>query len=215
MAQTDLVGKRALVLGAESGAGQAISIALAERGADVAVVAAKDDALSALAAKRLGQRISALGRHSQAIAIDASLITAFQVTTRQIVKRFGGLDIAVINMDEAPKTDLSKLNEARWSHLVSTNLSAVLFAVRAAAQEMGRRDGGVIIASAKIVGNGPDAILRATALELVNNLADGYQQQAIRIGCITYSGDDISLQVVETALALATQRMDPSQATHL
>ena len=64
MAQTELVGKRALVLGAESGAGQAISIALAEGGADVAVVAAKDDALSALAAKRLGQRISALGQRS-------------------------------------------------------------------------------------------------------------------------------------------------------
>lgn len=215
MAHADLVGKRALVLGAESGAGQAISIALAEGGADVAVVAAKDDALSALAAKRLGQRISALGRQSQAIAIDASLITAFQVTTRQIVKRFGGLDIAVINVDEDPKTDLSKLNEARWSHLVSTNLSAVLFAVRAAAQEMGRQDGGVIIASAKIDGNGPDAILRATALELINNLSDGYRQQAIRIGCITYSGDDISLEVVETALALAPQRMDPGQAIHL
>ena len=215
MAQTDLVGKRALVLGAESGAGQAISIALAEEGADVAVVAAKNDALSALAAKRLGQRISALGRHSQAIAIDASLITAFQVTTRQIVKNFGGLDIAVINIEEAPKADLSKLNEAHWSHLVGTNLSAILFAVRTTAQEMGRRDGGIIIAAAKIDGNGPDAILRATALQLVNNLSPGYRHQAIRIGCLTYSGDGLSLDVVETALALATQRMDPSQTIHL
>ena len=215
MAQTDLVSKRALVLGAESGTGQAISIALAEGGADVAVVASKDDALSALAAKRLGQRISALGRHSQAIAIDASLITAFQVTTRQIVKHFGGLDVAVINVEEAPKADLSKLNEAHWSHLVSTNLSAVLFAVRAVAQEMGRRDGGIVIAAAKIDGNGPDAILRATALELVNNLSGGYRHQAVRIGCITYSGDDLSLEVVETVLALATQRMDPSRAIHL
>lgn len=202
MPPLDLSGKRALVLGVETAAGRALALALAEAGADVAAVAARDDTESALAAKRLSAQIARLGRRSQAQAIDAALATAVQVTTRQVAKGFGGLDILVACPDYPQAGPTERLSEPEWARLVGLNLSALLFACRAAARELGRQGGGAVVIVTAAGKGAAYGALKAAAVELAVGLAQEYQGQSIRLNAIVYEGGEPPPALSEKALML-------------
>jgi len=96
VAQGELSGKRVLILGAETEVGRAIASALAEAGADLALVAATSDAEAAFAVQRLARRLAAPGRRALAQAIDATNEMAVRVMVRQVSKELGGLDAIVL-----------------------------------------------------------------------------------------------------------------------
>lgn len=123
MAEAQLGGTRALVLGAETAAGQLLAAALAAAGARTAIVAAGTDAAVAFEVQRLSRR---LGAASQ--AIDATNEMAVRVMTRQVSKGLGGLDMLVFCADLGNETQ-----------------SALALAARFAAREMARSGGGVIL----------------------------------------------------------------------
>ncbi len=206
MAATQLTAKRALVLGVEAPAGRAMALALGQAGADVAAVAARDDAESALAAKRVSGQILRLGRHSPAQAIDAALASAIQMMTRQMAKELGGLDILVICVDQPQMGPSERLSEADWGKLVGLNLSALFFACRSAAREMARQGGGVILALVPQAGQGAAyAALKAASLELVGSLAQEFQGQGIRLNALAFPGPDLPSQGMAKALELLGQ----------
>ncbi len=95
----DLTGKRVLVLGAETEVGRAVTAAVAEAGADVALVAATSDAEAAFAVQRLARRLSTGERRVISQAIDATNETAVRVMMRQVSKAVGGLDGVVLCLD--------------------------------------------------------------------------------------------------------------------
>lgn len=202
MPSLNLSGKRALVLGVETAAGRALALALAEAGADVAAVAARDDAESAFAAKRLSAQIARKGRRSQAQAIDAALATAVQVMTRQVTKEFGGLDILVACPDYPQAGPTERLSEPEWAKLVGLNLSAVFFACRSAAREMARQGEGAIVIVAAAGDGAAYNALKAAALELALGLAREYQGQGIRLNAIVYGGGGPPPELSEKALTL-------------
>ncbi len=125
--ETDLSGKRVLLLGAETDVGRAIAAALAEAGADLALVAATSDAESAFAVQRLARRLAAPGRRARAQAIDATNEAALRVMTRQVSKELGGLDALVVCADVGEKTAA---------------------ACRFAAREIARHGGGAVVIAA-------------------------------------------------------------------
>ncbi len=129
MANADLSGKRAIVLGAETAAGRAMALALAEAGAHIAAVAASTDAEASLAAKRVARRLAGLGRRSMAQAIDASNDMAVRVMTRQVAKELGGLDLLFFCISPGERT-----------------AAAFALACRYGAREMARGGGGCIVA---------------------------------------------------------------------
>src|SRR3990170_4524551 len=114
---------RALVLGAETPAGRALAVALAESGAQLALVASTADAETAFSVQRLARRLGALSQ-----AIDATNEMAVRVMTRQVSKALGGLDTLFFCADLGPKTEAS-----------------LALACRFAASEMARTGGGVIV----------------------------------------------------------------------
>ncbi len=125
MAEAQLGGVRALVLGAETAAGQLLAAALAAAGARATIVAAKPDAAVAFEVQRLSRRVGAASQ-----AIDATNEMALRVMTRQVSKRLGGLDLLVFCADLG--------NETR---------SALALAARFAAREMARAgDGAILVA---------------------------------------------------------------------
>ncbi len=123
MAEAQLGGVRALVLGAETAAGQLLAAALAAAGARTTIVAAKPDAAVAFEVQRLSRRVGAASQ-----AIDATNEMALRVMTRQVSKRLGGLDLLVFCADLGNETQ-----------------SALALAARFAAREMARTGGGSIL----------------------------------------------------------------------
>ncbi|GAA4419619.1 SDR family oxidoreductase [Actinokineospora soli] len=93
-----LAGKVALVTGGSRGIGAAIAVALAERGADVAVTY-KQDALAVVEA------VKATGRRVLVLRADADDPASAEPAVREVVEHFGALDVLVNNAGVAGDLD--------------------------------------------------------------------------------------------------------------
>ncbi|HEX4091463.1 MAG TPA: SDR family NAD(P)-dependent oxidoreductase [Trebonia sp.] len=135
-----LTGKTALVTGASSGIGRSTAVALAEAGANVALVARRAERLQDLAAK-----LEAAGRQALARATD---VTDEQDATRAVedtVARFGGLDILVnaAGMTQTGKVENGDLDD--WRSVLELNFWASLYTARAAIPALKASGGGDIV----------------------------------------------------------------------
>ena len=89
----ELEGRVALVTGGGRGIGRAISLTLAEGGADVAVVYRRDEEAAAATVKE----IAALGRRATAYAADVGSVDDVEAMVAAVVADFGYVDILVNN----------------------------------------------------------------------------------------------------------------------
>lgn len=134
----DLSGRVAVVTGANTGIGQAIAIALAQAGADVALVGrtpAEDTATA----------IRDLGRRALIVSADLSSIEPVQRIVDETVAGLGGLDILVNNAGIIRRADAVDFTEADWDAVVDTNLKSVFFLCQAAGRHMIAKGRGRII----------------------------------------------------------------------
>ena len=203
----DLTGKAALVTGANTGIGQAIAIALAQAGADVAV-AGRSEPTETLAA------LKAIGRKVVNIAADLSSIQPVQRVTDEAVDGLGRLDILVNNAGIIRRDDLLDFTEADWDAVIDTNLKSLFFLSQAAARHMAARaadgdqsrgkivniasllsfQGGIRVPSYAAAKSGVAGVTRAMANELA---ARGIQVNAIAPGYIA-TNNTAALQGDET-----------------
>ncbi|MEX2160961.1 MAG: 2-dehydro-3-deoxy-D-gluconate 5-dehydrogenase KduD [Anaerolineales bacterium] len=138
--QFRLDGRVALVTGAAGGLGQAMALALAEAGANIA-------ALDRIACEETEKRVLALGRRYTCSICD--LLTANVETLREVVAKIvgdlGSLNILVNNagiIRRAPALDFS---EADWDDVLQINLKAAFFLSQAAGRHMQANSKGKII----------------------------------------------------------------------
>ena len=134
----DLSGRVAVVTGANTGIGQAIAIAIAQAGADVALVGrtpAEDTAAA----------IRDLGRRALIVSADLSSIEPVQRIVDETVSGLGGLDILVNNAGIIRRADAVDFTEADWDAVVDTNLKSVFFLCQAAGRHMIEKGRGRII----------------------------------------------------------------------
>ena len=134
----DLSGKVAVVSGANTGIGQAIAVALAAAGADVACVGRtpSDETVA---------QIVALGRRAINIAADLSTIEPVGRIVDEAVDKLGGLAILVNNAGIIRRADAVDFTEEDWDAVVDTNLKSVFFLCQAAGRHMIANGGGKII----------------------------------------------------------------------
>ena len=136
-----LLGRRALVIGAETTTGTAIARALGEAGADVALAVLRPDE-GVLIARRLQRELRDRGRQAMTYAMDVTLGRNVQVTTRQVSKELGGLDLVVSAPDEAFLASLAQTSDAQLAHSMTLNGYAHAFAARSAFDEFRRQGEG-------------------------------------------------------------------------
>src|SRR5579883_490916 len=144
-AATPLAGRRALVLGAGTAAGRAAALALAQAGADVAVAAGSLDGDEVMAVRRVRRAIEAAGRRSAEYAFDLTLGQNVRVSTRQVAKEMGGLDLLVYAADAELRRPAEKTSDSEWTRVLNVNLSGAFYACRAALGEMHERGGRIVL----------------------------------------------------------------------
>ena len=130
-----LDGRTALVTGAAQGLGQAMAIALAEAGADVAGADVGD-----LDETRAG--VEAAGRKFAAIAENLRGTAAAGRVVERAASALGRLDILVNNAGIIRRADAIDFTEADWDDVIDINLKSVFFLAQAAARRFLAQGGG-------------------------------------------------------------------------
>jgi len=134
----DLTGRVALVTGANTGIGQGLALALAEAGADVALVGRTP-------ATETAEMARAAGRRAALIGADLSTVAPVREAVEQTLSGLGGLDILVNNAGIIRRADALEFSEEDWDAVIDTNLKSVFFLCQAAARHMVTKGKGKII----------------------------------------------------------------------
>jgi NAD(P)-dependent dehydrogenase (short-subunit alcohol dehydrogenase family) len=112
-----LQGRVALVTGAARGLGRAISLALANAGADVAVGLREANADAGVAAE-----IRKLGKKALPLQMDVSKMDQICRAVDDTVKEFGRIDILVNNAGIAPENPAENVCEGDFDATLAVNL---------------------------------------------------------------------------------------------
>jgi NAD(P)-dependent dehydrogenase (short-subunit alcohol dehydrogenase family) len=136
----DLTGQVALVTGAARGLGQAISLALAHAGADVALGLRDVNAHGGLA-----DEIEAMGRRALSLQMNVRHLDQIFQAVDDTVRHFGRLDILVNNAGLAPENLAENVREEDFDLTLAVNLKGTFFASQAAGRVMIRQKSGRII----------------------------------------------------------------------
>jgi 2-deoxy-D-gluconate 3-dehydrogenase len=124
-----LVGRTALVTGANTGIGQGIAVALAGAGADiVAVGRSSPDETAGM--------VRAAGRRFHSIEADLSSASHSGEIIQQAVEHFGAVDILVNNAGIIRRNDALEFSESDWDAVMNVNLKTAFFLCQAAARNM-------------------------------------------------------------------------------
>ena len=134
----DLTGKVALVTGANTGIGQAIALALARAGADVALAGRSR-------AEETAEQVRGLGRRVALIDADLSSVAPVQGVIDQCLAELGGLDILINNAGTIRRAEAVDYREADWDAVVDTNLKSLFFLSQAAGRQMIGQGRGKIV----------------------------------------------------------------------
>jgi NAD(P)-dependent dehydrogenase (short-subunit alcohol dehydrogenase family) len=140
MPRFDLTGQRALVTGAARGLGRAISLALANAGADVAL-----GLRDASTAADVAAEIERMGRRALRLQMDMTRMDQISRAVDDAVAHFGRLDILVNNAGVAPENPAEKVREEDFNLTLAVNLKGTFFACQAAGRVMIRQNGGRIV----------------------------------------------------------------------
>ncbi len=189
-----LRGQPALVTGASSGIGRAVSLALARAGADVVVNYAHDEE----GANAAVADIEACGRRAIAVRADVADESEVEAMFARAIEAFGTLHIVVCNAGLQKDAPFHEMTIDQWNTVIGINLTGQFLCARAAVREFTRRgiDAGVSRAAGKIIhmssvhevipwaGHANYAASKGGVSMLMKTLAQEVAPQRIRVNAI-------------------------------
>jgi NAD(P)-dependent dehydrogenase (short-subunit alcohol dehydrogenase family) len=133
-----LEGKVAVVMGGTSGIGNALSLGLAQAGADVIACSRRADAVEATAA-----RVEAAGRRTLRVTADVLDRDSILRARDAVLAAFGRIDILINCAGSIRRKPTLEVAEEEWDAILETNLTGTLracqiFAPTMIAQKWGR-----------------------------------------------------------------------------
>jgi 2-dehydro-3-deoxy-D-gluconate 5-dehydrogenase len=140
----DITGKTAIVTGGSRGLGAAMSIGLAEAGADVVLVDRSD-------CMETAKKVESCGRKALKITADLSEMKAVQEVVGKTIETFGKVDILVNNAGIIRRTPAIDFSEKDWDEVMAINSKTVFFLSQAAARDMMKRKKGKIVNVASLL----------------------------------------------------------------
>jgi len=141
-----LKDKVAVVTGASQGIGRDTALALAEAGAKVAAAARNEEKLAALVSE-----IRAAGGEAFALKMDVADADLVKAGFKQVVDKFGRLDILVNNAAVTRDGLAMRMKKDDWDTVLETNLTGAHLCIQQALATMMRARAGRIINISSVV----------------------------------------------------------------
>jgi len=182
---TRLAGKSAVITGGGTGIGQAIALAFAREGAQVAVAGRRKE--------KLDETLHLLQQAGcSALALECDVTKA--ADTQRVVKSaegaFGKVNVLVNNAGALSVSTVENITEEDWDRVMATNVKGPFLMSRAALPAMRRAGGGSIINVGSVLGivairdraaycaskGGVSMLTKAMALD--------HAQDNIRVNCV-------------------------------
>jgi NAD(P)-dependent dehydrogenase (short-subunit alcohol dehydrogenase family) len=187
-----LKDKVVLITGAGKGAGRALALEFAERGA---IVAAND--ISPVNVNQVVTEIIARGGQAQAYIEDVAKKVGVQYLVNSVEEDFGGIDILVNHAAVEPHTPLLEMDEWDWHRTLDVNLTGAFLMMQSAARVM--KGKGEILNIVTESGSGSAYRSSMAGLTVLSAVAEAeLSPHGIRVLTIENSADVV--QVVMSSL---------------
>ncbi|GAA3583574.1 SDR family oxidoreductase [Amycolatopsis ultiminotia] len=203
----DLTGKRAVVTGGSRGIGLAVAEVLAAEGADLALVARGESALSAAADRLAGQRTKVLP-----VVADTTDDASVAAMAERVTAELGGVDILVNCAAEAAtgaRTPLAELRDEDLRRQVETKVLGYLRCARAFAPGMRARGWGRIVnvsgLNARTASSTFGSIRNVAVAAMTKNLADELGPSGITV-TVVHPGFTVTEPVTAMLASRAAER---------
>ncbi|HET8930034.1 MAG TPA: mycofactocin-coupled SDR family oxidoreductase [Acidimicrobiales bacterium] len=159
--QPDLpfAGKVAVITGGARGQGRSHAVALAERGADIAICDRCDDVdgipypmATSTDLQDTKRTVEATGRRCVAEVVDVREADELEAFVTSAEADLGPADIAIANAGITAITPISTITASEWSALIDINLTGTFNLIRSVAPGMSERRSGRIITVSSMMG---------------------------------------------------------------
>jgi 3-oxoacyl-[acyl-carrier protein] reductase len=163
----DLKNKIVLITGAGKGAGRALALSFAGRGA---IVAAND--ISPVNVDQVVAEILARGGRAKAYVEDVAKKVGAQFLVNSVEEDFGGIDILVNHAAVEPHTPLLEMDEWDWHRTLDVNLTGAFLMLQSVARVMKTKGKGEILNIVAESGSGVAYRSSMAGLAVLSQMAD-------------------------------------------
>ncbi len=182
-----LNGRVAVVTGANRGIGRALAVALAEAGADLALLARRPETCAPLI-----EEARTLGVRAEVFAADVASKRAVTQAAGQVQDRFGAAGILVNNAGIGGHRPALEVTEEEWQQVFDVNVTGVWHCCRAFGAQMAAAGAGSIInigSISAIIVNRPQwqpayNASKAAVHQLTRSLAAEWAPLGIRVNAL-------------------------------
>jgi NAD(P)-dependent dehydrogenase (short-subunit alcohol dehydrogenase family) len=182
----DLKNKTCLITGGSMGIGAAAAIALAEGGADVAIVCRNLGA----EAKETERRVASLGRRCVSIGADVARPEQARRCVEETLGRLGAIDVLIHSAGGGVPGRLEEITPEMWYGAFDVHVHALFHLCRAVLPGMKRRKEGAIILISSAAG------IRALRTNIAYQVAKGALPQFARALAWELADDNIRVNCV-------------------
>jgi NAD(P)-dependent dehydrogenase (short-subunit alcohol dehydrogenase family) len=180
-----LVGQVAVVVGGTSGIGRAISMGLAEAGADVIATSRRLEEVEGTA-----REIEKRGRRALRVTSDVTDRGSLKKLLENCIQTYGKVDIVVNSAGRIKRGPTLAFSDAEWDAIIDTNLKGTLRACQIFASHMIERRQGRIINMCSLASFvalyevAAYSASKAAVASLTKSLAIEWAQYGIRVNAI-------------------------------
>lgn len=202
MEKFNLAGKKAFVTGGAKGIGKNICSALAEAGADIAIVD-----LDMKEATKTAEELKAHGVNIITVKTDVTNPDDVNKMIENILAEFGTIDIAFNNAGICINQKAEEMSYESWKKVIDVNLTGIFLTAQAAGRVMIKNRKGTIINTASMSGhivNQPQPqcgynASKAGVIMLTKSLAVEWAPYNVRVNCISpgYIATEMTLKATD------------------
>ena len=182
----NLEKKICLITGGTKGIGAATALALAEKGADIAIAARHVDE----PAKKVCREIEALGRRCLCLAADLGNPDQATECVQKTASHFGALDVVVHSAGGPVNGGLLEVTPEAWMAAFNVHVHGIFFLCRAAVPHLRKQKEGAIILLSSTAGirgiktNVAYQTVKGALPQFARALAYEFAPDNIRVNCV-------------------------------